>query len=87
MDEDCFGHGDGLFVRDRNGLRVLCRGIRPGEDVLVVFLRRFERAKEIKMNPFDGQFQRRKRVERRLLFQLLSVKLAMQYQEQSQPSQ
>ena len=77
VDEDCFGHGDGLFVRDRNGLRVLRRGIRHCEDVLVVFLRCLERAKKIKMNSFVGKFRSRKRVERRPLLWLLSVKLAL----------
>ena len=54
VDEDCLGHSEGLFIWNRNGLRVLGRGIRHGEDVLVVFLRSFERAKEIEMDPFVG---------------------------------
>ena len=65
------------FIRNRNGLRVLGRGIRHGEDVLVVFLRSFERAKEIEMDSFGGEFWSRKRVERCPFLWLLSVKLAL----------
>ena len=77
VDKDCLGHRNGLFIWNRNGLRVLGRGIRHGEDVLVVFLRSFERAKEIEMDSFVGELRSRKRIERRPFLWLLSVKLAL----------
>ena len=42
-----------------------------------MFLRSFERAKEIEMDSFVGEFRSRKRIERRPFLWLLSVKLAL----------